>query len=119
MFIVDKTLTGNTFIVSVTERLESTPSVLSMDIHSSYSNLNYEVILPENVSEHKFRYDKFIVPGDVFGSYEPGLYNYTIKADGVPVKQGMLKVIDPSTDSGYITPDNQDTDDDFLIYNPE
>ncbi|GAA4326233.1 hypothetical protein [Flaviaesturariibacter amylovorans] len=116
MLIADKALSGNIFIITVSERLDPVPSNLHMMVHSTFSNVTYDVELPESTSPYPDRYDKYTVAGSAFEPMEPGLYSFTIEADGTPVKSGMLKVIDQATDQAYLIQEVDDTEDDFLIH---
>ena len=119
MLLVQKSLPEARFIVTISEKMTSPATNIHMKIHSDFTKVTYDVELGVNTSSWKSRYDEFKVPMTVFQDFLPGFYNYAIEADGSPVEEGMLRVMDLAQVEQPLVEIPEETHDDFLVYNPE
>ncbi|RZK46003.1 MAG: hypothetical protein EOO97_00060 [Pedobacter sp.] len=119
MLLVQKTLPEARFIVTISEKMAVPATNIHMKIHSDFTKVTYDIELGQNTSSWKSRYDEFKVPMTVFQDFLPGFYNYTIEADDLAVEEGMLRVMDLGQVEQPLVEIPEETQDDFLVYDPE
>lgn len=121
MLIVDLNKSDARFIVTVTEATTVTSPVYTMMVESPFMKGTYHMALPANTSPYKQRYDEFFINTSEFAGFGLGLYAYTITelTDGV-VEEGVLliKNSDPLLANPYTVITPNESDDDFIVYNP-
>lgn len=126
MILINKDRETNTVILTLTELTTINNPVYLMVLYSEYTKKTYRIILPQNTSASKERYDEFTLNTSIFNNYEEGIYSYYIyQAEtetidettlGNPVEIGKLKLFSNTTNEEYTSLNEEETEDDFITY---
>ena len=126
MLTIDKDISANSLIVTVTELTTISDPYYLLMIFSPYTNKTYRIELPANTSENKVRYDEFILETALFNNIGEGLYNYSIYqsselttdelACGVPVEIGFMKIKSSTPTETYISLESDETENQYTVY---
>jgi hypothetical protein len=122
MLVIDKSLSGNTLLVTVSEVNDIT-SGSTLHLFNRYTNVSVVYNLPNDTSEYPKRYNKFELPTLTFSGLSEGTYSYEIKdsLSGI-TESGVLKVINEKltpkqkVDDNYIYIPSTSLDDDYIVY---
>lgn len=120
MLILDKSIQLNEIIVTISENELMPTNGYWMELHSTFSNKTYTIQLGANQSQHKERYDKFIINKTMFVQMEDGKYNYKIfsgETDNKLLEVGYLKIISTDHEITYMSIEPEEEEDDFIVYN--
>ena len=128
MILIDKGLSQNKIYLTLNELTTIEDANYLLVIHSSFTNKTFRVLLPENVSTAKTRYDAFLISSSIFNDIEEGVYTYSIyqtdnpETDneiglGKPVEVGYLKFVSSNVETVYkIEEAEAETEDDYITY---
>lgn len=119
MLFLNKSIEENEIIVTVSENNTLDSPIYSMLIHSHFTNKSYTIELGPNQSEFTERFDKFIIDNTQFQNIEPGTYVYKIfnqSNQANSLETGYLKIEGIESVNEFIEPTEQETDDDYIIY---
>lgn len=120
MLILNKSIESNEIIVTISENELIPTNGYWMELHSTFSNKTYIIQLGANQSQHRERYDKFIIDKLMFEHMEDGRYNYRIfsgESDNKLLEVGYLKIISTDHEITYISIEPEEEEDDFIVYN--
>jgi|GEM_PF-1588631 len=116
------------FIVTVTECVTLTDPSFLMVLTSDFTNKRFSFILGTNSSPLKERYDEFIIQTNTLPEMERGNYVYKIYEfdeneneinQSKYLEIGLLDIVNTNyEDIDYITDEGEETDDDFITYDP-
>lgn len=126
MILIDKGLSQNKIYLTLNELTTIEDANYLLVIHSSFTNKTFRVLLPENVSTAKTRYDAFLISSSIFNDIEEGVYTYSIyqtdnpETDneiglGKPVEVGYLKFVSSNVETVYKI-EEAETEDDYITY---
>lgn len=120
MITIDPNLETVRFILTLTDKTTVENPEYTLVLYSPYTKKTYRTALGENISAYKFRYDEFILNSEIFKSMEAGAYFYSIyqtTEEQNPIEVGLLKIIGQGNER-FISITPNETDDDFIVYNP-
>lgn len=121
MILIDKQLSEQRLILTLTEQNISTGSVPILKVENRQSNINYSFTLPTNSSQFKGRYDMYVFPTSAISTWEVGRYIYNVveffssnNTYGKVLEIGLLEVIG-SVEEQFVSLPMFETDDDYLV----
>lgn len=120
MLIINKENPTTRLIVTLSEH--GVAGECDFVVHSDFNNVTTTYAMGENTSEHKQRYDEFIIPTIAFSALKPGKFKYLIRSGEVVLESGVLMVIDKiqtdeeKVDEIYTSITPVDTDDDYVVF---
>lgn len=120
MITIDTTQSSVGLILTLAEKTTVESPDYKLVLYSPFTKKNYRVELGVNTSSFTFRYDEFILDSEIFKSMEEGVYFYSIYQTSVeenPIEVGLLKIKGEVEEYVSITPD--ETEDDFITYDPD
>lgn len=117
MVLVDKTKNQNKLLFTISENQTDELSTLNLVLQSPFSNESFTIVLPENTSQHKSRYDEFFVNTSIFNNMNEGQYYYqVIQLSGNKLLESGLLELKGTPSLEYISVHNEESDDDLLVY---
>lgn len=122
MLLLDKTIPTQKIICTISEKQMTDGHIPVLKVENKESNRNYSLILPENTSNYKTRYDEFIFATTDISEWKGGKYLYIIweynpqtQTTVQELEIGLLQVIEQNEEEFISTPVTE-TDDDFVVY---
>jgi len=118
MIVIDKTVELSRIVVTISENVSDSSQGYNLSLHSPYDLHTYTISLPENTSAYQNRYDEFLLDTSIFNDMNEGQYYYTIKqvSDGKILETGLLEIIGTAEDEVIISLEEDETEDDFIVY---
>lgn len=122
MIIIDKTLSNQRLIVTLSEHNPDDNNNLLFEVTNKVKNISYSLILPENTSTYKKRFDEFIIPTSSVLTWTEGRYMYmvwevnpTTNAKIQELEIGLLEV-KKVDENDFISIPTTDSEDDLYVY---